>query len=287
MIPNKPGIYEDIPFSDYLNIDAWSKSTLEQYLLSAAQAKEDVKTTDAMRIGSLLHTLILEPDKVSERLAIIPEGNKNAKAFKEAIAAQFGMAYEGKWSDMQQAIEAEHPELHLCTGEDMEGYKALAKAVSGKPEIKRLMQGSRREVTVLWERGDDLCKARVDALTNDWAIDFKSTVSSQPADFMRKAIKLGYHRQDAWYLEGLKANGWKGNGFAFVAFEKEAPYHPMIYTVDDELREYAKQELDSALAYAQHCRDTGNYPGYEGPKNELVRTIEAPGWYQPINISLG
>lgn len=287
MIPNKPGIYDDIPFQDYLQIPAWSKSTLEPYLVSAAKAQQPVKTTDAMRVGSLLHTLILEPEKIADQVAIIPDGNKNAKAFKEAISDRFGMAYEGKWSDMQQAIEAKYPDLLLCTAEDMSGYKALAETVKAKPEIRKLMQRSKSEVTVIWEnKRGYLCKARVDSLTDSWAVDFKSTASSLPNDFKRKALQLGYHRQAAWYTEGLKANGWQGMGFVFVAFEKEAPYHPMIYTIDEELLTYAEQELESALDYAVQCLHSGNYPGYEGPQNLLVRTIEAPHWYEPIIIEV-
>ena len=275
----KPGIYYDIPFAEYLRIDAISNSYLKRIAQSPAHAIVPFKSTSAMREGRILHTLILEPEKESEVIATAPEGSRNSNAFKQAVESQFGITYPGKWADAQELISAKRG-IEVVDAHQLECFKQVAKQIKETPEVYKLLKGTRREVTVIWEREGHLCKARIDAL-GEWATDIKSTVDSSPVKFARQAFPFGYHRQDAWYMSGLEANGVKAKGMAFIAFQKQEPFNPMIYVFSEEDRDIAEAENEYLFQLAVQCKKTGNYPGYEHTGGR-VRTLEKPGYYQPI-----
>ena len=80
-------------------------------------------------------------------------------------------------------------------------------------------------------------RLRVDAYDPEEGIvyDLKSTRYSNPAKFESEAYELGYHIQAAWYLDVLRALGYRANGFAFLVVPSESPFEPFAYTVTEEL----------------------------------------------------
>ena len=279
MIPSKPGIYYDVPFSVYLKIKAVSSSVLKAHLKSPAHAKMGVKTTNAMRDGRILHAMILEPEKVKDYIRTAPDGNKNGKAFKDAVSKEYGINYESTWADALFQIEAKYPELTIADKSTIDSLKATADSLKDVPEIMKLLKDTKREVTAIWERDGVLCKARYDAL-GKWAVDIKSTKDSSPRRFNSQAFDLGYHIQDAWYMSGLKALDIEAQGMAFIAFEKEEPVNPMIYVFGEFERDLARKETDSLFEEHLKCLESDVWGGYEVVTGSRIHTLEVPMWYQ-------
>jgi len=74
------------------------------------------KATKAMELGSLLHTMVLEPQEVTERFAVMPDVDRRTKEGK-MIAAMFYEQAKGKTvitSDdfANAAIMANHNQYH-------------------------------------------------------------------------------------------------------------------------------------------------------------------------------
>ena len=279
MIPNKPGIYYDVPFSTYLQIEAVSSSLLKSYMKSPAHSRVPVKTTGAMRDGRIIHAMILEPEKVKDYIRTAPEGNKNSKAFKESIAREYGIEYPGTWEMALSEIECKHPELTISDKSTISELQYVAKTLESVPEIMKLLNNTQREVTVIWKRDGLLCKARFDAL-GSWAVDMKSTKDSSPRKFNSQAFDLGYHIQDAWYMSGLAELGVDAKGMAFVAFEKTEPVNPMIYTFGDFERDLAIKEVEYLFSLHVECTEKQTWGGYEAVYGSRIHTLELPAWYQ-------
>ena len=272
----KPGIYFDMPFAQYLEIDAISNSFLKRVSISPAHSQVQFSGSTATREGRILHTLVLEPEKAPDVIATAPEGNKNGSAFKEAVEVKFGIKYPGKWDDAAKMIEAEKG-IEVVTVDRLQWFEDVAKKLKDTPEVCKLLEGTQREVTLIWERDGHLCKARIDAL-GKWAVDLKSAADSSPWAFRKQAFNLGYHRQDAWYMAGCKALGIDAKGMAFIAFEKEPPINPMIYVFGEEERLIAEAEIDYLFDLTVKCKESGNWPGYEYAEGR-VHTLEAPNYY--------
>ena len=79
----KPGIYEGIPFDDYLKIDAVSNSLLNEFRSCPARAKYYMDngsvSTEAMNMGSALHTAVLEPHLFDSRFVVAEPCCANTK----------------------------------------------------------------------------------------------------------------------------------------------------------------------------------------------------------------
>jgi len=214
-------LIRNLPASEYHQIKALSASTAKQllkspahYLASLANPKEP---TAAMRLGTLCHTLVFEPDNFAKEFAIMPKVDKRTKFGKEA-AASFEADNEGK------IILDEY---------QYEKARAIADSALAHPLVIEYMTGGDAEVTMLWEQYAIPCKARVDYLCGDVIFDLKTCQDASPEGFARQIGAFQYHLQAAHYAAGYEAiNGKPLDRFCFIAVESEPPYATGVYVID-------------------------------------------------------
>lgn len=115
----KSGIIKGIPIAEYHKSAATSKSQLDQFAKSPAHYLASLTTprkeTPAMRIGSIFHGMVLEPDRV--KIAVAPQCDKRTKEGKatweafclENAGAEIVTAEEGEMlNGMRESVMA-HP----------------------------------------------------------------------------------------------------------------------------------------------------------------------------------
>lgn len=199
--------------AEYHASPAVSNSKLSRFIESPRLMNTPRKKTPSLRWGSLVHTIILEPQLINGDWAIMPEGldkGKGAKAREE----EFLLANEGK------EIVAYDEYVQLCN---------IAKAVQEDAEASALLSGEGvNEASFFWTdpiTGIEM-RCRPDRLRDDGLIvDAKTTPSIEHFAFRRSCWEFGYDRQSGMYTDGVEiATGRKPTGFAFIAIEgKEAP----------------------------------------------------------------
>jgi hypothetical protein len=207
-----------------------------------------------MKLGSLTHCCVLEPDEVSARYGITPDRRSNAG---KALAA-----------DMEASgIEA-------VTAQEMEQALAMADAVRGNSTAALLLSNGQAEQSFWW---DDVstglrCKCRPDWLSADGAtiVDLKTCQDASPAGFAKSVAQWSYQVQSAHYLCGTLATR-----FIFVAVEKTAPYAVGVYELDAEAMVHGSVLRHNALQILQDCRAINSYPGYT---DGGIQTLQLPGW---------
>jgi hypothetical protein len=211
--------------------------------------------------GSLLHTMVLEPDEALERFA--PEDfegcdlNKNSKAYKEARAAWLESVGErivvsaGDWETARRMTE----NVRAVAGGILEGGQAEGSCFAYDEEF-----GVRR-------------KCRPDYYLSDAGvvIDLKTTRSVNPHEFERSVLDYRYHRQAAWYLDTLRLAGLAAETFVVVAVEKAAPHMVRIYELTPETIEAGRQDYRKHLARLRAYRESG--------AADVVEPIGLPRWY--------
>lgn len=271
MIPNKPGLYADIPFDDYLNIDAADKTTLWGFDRSAAHVKYDIdhpkESTEDLDIGSALHGACLEPDQFAAQFCTAPRVDRRTKAGKAT------------WAEFQES----NGEKVVLTAENMDIVRGMSDAIFAHPYANALLHSEgKTEFTVVWRDEDtgQLCKARLDKLIRQWegymtVVDIKSTRDASPFGFARECAKFGYYMQDAAYLEGLDSfNSGIHRRFFFIAVEKTPPYCVAVYELGEQSLEIGRSEWRQYLRQYKQCVETGEWPGY----SETLTQIELPHW---------
>jgi hypothetical protein len=160
-----------------------------------------IEPTAAMRLGSLAHCAVLEPDELHNRYAIAPDRRSNAG---KALAAD--MAARG---------------LEAVTEADMALAANMAIAVHQHPYAAALLADGKAEQSFWWDdkATGQRCKCRPDWYQGSTIVDLKTCQDASPGGFARACATFGYHTQAAHYLNGTFADR-----FIFIAVEKAYPF---------------------------------------------------------------
>lgn len=266
----KPGIYPDISNHDYHSGPGISHSGIDTLRRSPAHyhhkylgAGADFSGhTDALRMGTAFHTLILEPSKYAAEIAVAPVCDRRTKIGKETFAA-FQIEADGKT---------------ILTADQNDEVHAFAAAMLAHPSTAVVFNGTGvAESSVYWhdEETGVLCRCRPDYLRPDGIIlDFKSAVDASPDKWLRSAMDYGYHRAAAWYLDGLTTAGIPAKAFVFPVIEKSAPYVAAYYTLSERMIALGRHENRAALRIYAECVRTNTWPGYSG----RIETLDLKPW---------
>jgi hypothetical protein len=265
-----PGVYHGIPAADYHALDAVSNSRLSRLRQSPELCKyymtNEREQTNAMRIGTAVHTEALEQELFDLNYATMPdfkpikEGSKVVKTIK-AQEAEF---------------EALHPGKTFLSHNEFRDIKAQGKSIREHKLAKHFISNLKTEITILFNRDGIDCKCRLDGYNEKLKtiIDIKTTVSASPRSFEKSIFTYGYHRQAAMYLAAAKAAGLEANHFVFIAIEKKAPYQVGVYRMKDDVIALADKEINELLSLYKDCVKADYWPGY----TEKIVDIGIPSW---------
>jgi exodeoxyribonuclease VIII len=223
------------------------KSPLHYWHLIHDTPKED---TTAMKFGRAIHAYLLDPVEFSARYAVAPECDRRTK--------------EGKaiWAELMESGK------EVISAADMEAIQRME--VEFEPVRKKWLTDVQTELPLVWT--DDAtgveCKGRLDALSSEWIIDYKTTTDASTNAFTREAIRYGYDLQAAMYMDAARANGYNPKGFIFIAQEKSAPYLINVIRAGDAFLDRGRWIMMDLLQKYKECRDSDTWPGYG--ENELI-----------------
>lgn len=222
--------------------------------------KEDTKS---LSFGRAAHKYILEKDDFFNDFAIEPVVDRRTKAGREefyAFAESLGEKESISMEDYQKILQ-------------------MYDAIQSNPVAVALLTGE-HEKDFFWV--DDLtgekCKCRPDCLSQyegkKYIVDYKTTDSCEDGHFERSCRKYGYKFQSGMYTEGVFQNTFEQYNFAFVAQEKTAPYAVRVYFCTPEFVAQGYDKFRELIGIYHHCKETGNWYGYEGPENLVTELLE-------------
>jgi exodeoxyribonuclease VIII len=215
--------------------------------------------TAAMKLGSLTHCAVLEPDELSKRYGIAPDRRSNAG---KAVAAEMEAA----------GIEA-------VTAPEMEQAMAMAASVRSHQAAAALLRDGKAEQSFWW---DDIptglrCKCRPDWYTGTIIVDLKTTTDASPKGFAKSVANWRYHIQQNHYLAGTFAER-----FIFIAVEKTYPYAVGVYELDETAALHGEAERRNNLQTIADCRAIGEWPGY----GNTIKPLSLPNWALQTSSSI-
>lgn len=251
---------------DYAKAKGVRKSQLDLLAISPAMAQQGFKEqTDAMIFGSLLHCMVLEPHRFDAEYFIMPKVDLRTKAGKEAQADYIANA-QGK-----QVITADS--LDMAT----EMRENVMMVIGDYLDDERVVI----ENAFFWD--DPItgvhCKCKPDILLPHLgvAIDLKTTSGYATADDFAKSVRsYRYHVQDAFYSEGLKANGIEIAEFCFAPVSKKDNVC-RVFNLDQSVRVFGKQLMNRDLNTWANCQTAGTWE--RSPSK--VETIKFKPWELP------
>lgn len=212
---------------DYFKIKALSNSGLtclkqspevfrDRYILGKSQAE-----SDAFRIGSAVHCMVLEPHLFSERYTVAPDVNKRTNQGK-ADWEVFIESHGDRWVTQNELDSTVIP-----TAQAFGKHAQLVDMLSSEKII---------EQPIYFELFGEKFKAKPDCviLSRSTIIDIKTTASVKPRKFAWSAIDYGYHRQAAIYMHACELKYQKPFRFLFACVEKKYPYEVAVFELDGQ-----------------------------------------------------
>jgi hypothetical protein len=280
----EPGIYYDLTFDQYKSIEAINKSSLDYlewspkhlYLKCLDPERKSDEPTPAMKLGSALHSMILEPVAFFDRYIVEPDNpprrptsaQRSAKKPSEETITAIEF-----WDNFDSAARGRE----ILTTDQWEMCKKANLAVRAAPASKILLSTGKPEVTLVWRdlETEVLCKARVDWYKPGVVLDLKSTRSAAPADFGKQVAQLNWHVQAAFYLDGIRALTGQDHIFVFAALEKDEDHpHAAFYYANEMVVERGREIYRKRLGQYAECLKNNDWPGYPDELTELT----FPAW---------
>jgi len=284
-----PGVYKNIPFDEYKQWNAMSKSMTGPALRSgrhlAAYLNTD-RSTPSLQLGSLVDAMALEPDTVDALFAVQPSTyiketwkgrapnkelikevkpwNMNSNSCKETLAK------------LQASGKSVIPEETWKLGE------ACRDALLAHDTAGPVLRDGEAQISVLWLDPDTgvPCKGRFDILHGGYIYDLKTAQDASPAAFARTVAKFGYHIQAGIYSEAYKILTGEQLNFRFIVVETaggtdtpQVATYEMLY--DDESMVAGRLNFKRAVNKASfYPDDPADLPGY----SQFAEPIAIPRW---------
>jgi hypothetical protein len=256
--------YHAHPAISKSHLDLIARSPLHYWARYVDPARVIPEPTPQMRLGTALHTHVLELNRWDAEIAVAPNCDRRTKAGKEAFAA----------------FEADSAGKTVITADDAEVVMAMGRSIMRHPGAAMLLgMAGKAETTHMWT--DPLygieCKCRPDWLTDDGSImvDLKTTRDASPRGFRRSIGDYRYHVQAGWYMHGVQAaTGKRPDQFIFICVETTAPYACAVYAADAEMIDRGYEQAMFDLGKLATCRAADSWPSY----SDQIETISLPGW---------
>ena len=267
----------DQPFDAYKQAEGLNKSGIDKLLLCPAEYRAmldqpEQDPTPAMRFGTMFHCRCLQPALYANSYHVM-ENDSRTKAGKDEKAAAeergetvISLADFDKASRMLQNLH-QHPRID-----------ALLSRLDGDAEV-----------SMFWDYdldGEPLqAKGRIDRLVrlpsgDVIAIDLKTTSGTlTPEAVSRHIATYGYHRQGAWYVNGLSAQSLALQAFVFIFVQTVSPYLCVAVTLDAESEMLGKRECEMAARIYRNCKRDNSWPGYGAD----IYEVGLPMWYDHIS----
>ena len=248
-----------------------SSSRLKHILVSPAhyqiKLSRPMLETDALRIGRMLHTTVLEPHLLASEFAIWTQGRRQGQEWE--IFKLLNQDRTIITNDQRECVEGMSEAMYQIDDFPFEGW------LHGVGHIPAAV----KERSIFWideETGLE-CRARPDAMTlgeSPLAGDVKSTRSADPDQFVRDIFNMRYDLQAAHYVAGIKAVFGVDAKFVFFAAEKEAPHVARSFLMSPDSLAHGERYRRYCLRMIKKCTDEGIWP--KQPVGAKAILVEPP-----------
>lgn len=245
----------DMDFQEYLADPAIGRSDVDNFIKYKSPRKykfhkDNPKPPNAaMAFGTLVHTLILEPDKFEDEIIVLPGASRNSNAYKAIIQSD-----ETKTVVLQKEV-------------DKANY--LRDAFMSHDITAGLLDHAEVEKTALFEWNGISCKARFDILSDGSIWDIKTTEDASPEAFTN-TIRNYYVNQIGFYMKAAEICELEVTAFNFIAIEKSAPFEIAVYTAGKNLVDEGQARILEALPSLNACVANDSWPGYPAEITEIT-----------------
>lgn len=269
------GLVLGLSNADYHALPSVSSSMLKTILRSPAHYRAAYldgaprkEPSASMILGSLTHTLFLEPEQYGSEYIVAPECDRRTKE-GNAVYAAFQDAADG---------------LTIITAEQLQTAQAMANALCGHI-IHEAMTGGHAEASIFWTDDNTGLACRIrpdyhippcDTWPSGLIIDVKTTDDARPEAFARTCVNFGYDLSAAMYCGGFQQHYVTDEPplFLLLVVERDAPYAVACYECSPEMLDKGNEKYRKAMQLLADSTASGEWPAYD----EGIQLLNLPKW---------
>jgi hypothetical protein len=235
-----------------------------------------------MKLGELVHALVLEPQYFHERYAMkpVPLGVPKCGLLKDLGREEFDRQKADR--ELVQEINERAYQLFLSSldGKELisnEMYaeaKMYADAVLKDSVAQALFTDVQVEKSIYFTHKHTgiQCKVRPDAWLGSVVTDLKTCKDASFDVFQRTAYSSGYFIQAAMIKQGLESIGIELEKFVFYCVEKTEAIPCTYYELDMQSLERAENEFNNLMQGIAYCMENNRWDAYH------PQTLTYPAW---------
>lgn len=218
------------------------------------------KESDAMRLGSAVHSAFMEPEKFVGEFIV--------------QSAEIKTRRGEKW----ETFKAKHRDKTILTQAQGTEVSNIITSLNLNHGARGLLSNALIENSIFWtdkETGLE-CRARPDIWRPErYIADLKTCQDASPEGFSKAIYQFGYHISAALYLDGANQVGKEITDFIFICVETSAPYLTAIYSLSEEAIEIGRRDYREALRQLKQCIKADRWAGYN---DDEPTEITLPQW---------
>lgn len=254
--------YFACPRISHSKLEVFRGSVADYHGRYVVQTIPDTPPTDSMILGTAVHTLLFEPDRIKERVAILADVDLRTKAGKEALEA-VRVAVPGVPVIRQKAYDLASAMVGAIRASDV----AMSKLDN---------KDAKHEMSVRWTDGNKLrLRSRLDMVAPGIVCDIKTCDDPSPYAFSRNCVNYGYFRQADFYQDAAFALFDVPAEFFFVAVGSSPPHEVAVYRPHAGDLRIARRQNQALKRRLMDCLDFDNWLS---PWTAEIQTLKLPSW---------
>ena len=285
----EPGIYEDVPFEDYLEWDCPSQSLLSLFrnrdlceLDVLYRIMNPPKQTPQMELGHLLEAAVDDPDSLGANIRCLPEDVKvrRGKAWEQLRDRNPNITFlpQTEWQQHKEqvgALQAMAKQVNLVAGGLLDGAKRQVSFVA--------------DLAFVGESGETVThrvKGRLDYWIPKVILDLKSTYTGGQRAVGRTMWDFAYDVQSALYTDAMNLLTGEEHKFLFIVCRTSPPYPVTIYDghntteMANQFLSIGRRSYQTYLERIAGCVREDRWRGYfsAAQPDDAILDIELPSW---------
>lgn len=300
------GLVFEMDDDDYFGDPGIGASKLRRYHnASLRHAETPPEPSDSLRLGTLVHRAVLEPEQWKKHLNAEPPHDFDN--WRHESAAKGLARYEhphviADRCNVQESTARKYMELEAIqqqanhyrnhnpddavdpdTADEVESIRDSVREYLEAARADAVIDAADAEVAMFWDDAatDERCRGKLDAFADTGGgssivVDLKTThrtLGNDAHTFEQLLGRKAYHLQTGHYATGLERLGWDVDRWLWLVVETDEPYGVRLFELQDDLEE-AKRTAQHAVQEYVDDRESDGYDGYE-PE---ITTVEVPGW---------
>lgn len=241
---------------EYLPLSFSSLCRFAESPLSFLHYKTQPRTeTAAMRLGTLVHRHVLEPDEFMESV-VCYEGTRRGNAWKD-----FEAAHEGK---------------DIVTATEWNTIMNVKDALTGSRHACQLLAAlDYREMMIEWPSSGLPHRGIVDGTGSGIVVDLKVTNNVNPRALTSMIWERRYNMQAAMYAHGLTYHGHDIDECYIIAVQSGAPHHVRCIRLAPH---YITRGNDEWMRLLQLFKAWDGDAYHSHSEDEAMMEVDAPSW---------